>query len=269
MSGDRIRLMGAESSISLPKPFSDASKKPGGLPPIIGQIAAAETDQRAVDILANLAKPFGYDAVMVGLLEGVVGPDPVALSNTWPIDWFERYQREDMFRIDPVAQAVAMRRLPFAWRDMIDSGIGSRTDRERFFKMSAEHGLAEGLAVPIMDTGIFIGGVSLGGKHVDDDPQVIAHLHLASIYVHARVREGAPLPGFDQAAEVRLSARQRDVLRLIADGKSNWEIGVILGIEGRTVRYHLEEVMRKLGTSRRIQTVLKAAVLGLIELDWD
>jgi DNA-binding CsgD family transcriptional regulator len=43
-----------------------------------------------------------------------------------------------------------------------------------------------------------------------------------------------------------LSSREREVLRYVADGKSNKEIGVILSISTRTVETHRARLMRKL-----------------------
>ena len=52
-----------------------------------------------------------------------------------------------------------------------------------------------------------------------------------------------------------LTAREREVLRLLADGKSNKEIGVLLNISTRTVETHRARVMRKLGLHSMNQLV--------------
>lgn len=57
----------------------------------------------------------------------------------------------------------------------------------------------------------------------------------------------------------RLSAREREVLRWVAEGKTNPEIGVILGISPRTVQTHLEHVYGKLGVVSRAQAVAELA----------
>jgi len=60
-------------------------------------------------------------------------------------------------------------------------------------------------------------------------------------------------------AHDRLSAREREVLRWVAEGKTNPEIGVILGISPRTVQTHLEHVYGKLGVVSRAQAVAELA----------
>lgn len=69
------------------------------------------------------------------------------------------------------------------------------------------------------------------------------------------------------AAEADLSAltpRQRDVLRLLVEGKPNKLICRALGLSESSVKTHLEAVYRRLGVSSRTQAVLAAARLGLL-----
>ena len=60
-----------------------------------------------------------------------------------------------------------------------------------------------------------------------------------------------------------LTARQLDVLRLVARGKPNKVIGRELGLAERTVKAHLSAVFRALNVSTRTQAVIAAAELGL------
>ena len=48
-----------------------------------------------------------------------------------------------------------------------------------------------------------------------------------------------------------LSLRQRQVLTLIADGRTDMEIAFLLGISPRTVRMHVDVLRAKLGVARR------------------
>lgn len=66
---------------------------------------------------------------------------------------------------------------------------------------------------------------------------------------------GAPSP------EETLTAREREVLEWLGQGKSNSEIGIILGISVHTVKRHVERVLAKLGTENRYA----AALVGLQE----
>ena len=78
----------------------------------------------------------------------------------------------------------------------------------------------------------------------------------------AAVREGRPtaVPGADEAA---LSARELEVLRLVADGLSNREIGAQLWITEGTVKNHVHNALAKLGMDNRIQAAAYIVRQGL------
>jgi DNA-binding NarL/FixJ family response regulator len=61
-----------------------------------------------------------------------------------------------------------------------------------------------------------------------------------------------------------LSARELDVLRLLAEGRSNKEIAVGLAIAEGTVKNHMSNVLGKLGALDRTQAALRAREFGLI-----
>jgi len=62
----------------------------------------------------------------------------------------------------------------------------------------------------------------------------------------------------------QLTQRERDVLRLLAEGLSNDEIGKRLFISGETVRTHIRKAMDKLDADTRTQAVAKALRQHLI-----
>jgi LuxR family transcriptional regulator/LuxR family quorum-sensing system transcriptional regulator CciR len=64
-----------------------------------------------------------------------------------------------------------------------------------------------------------------------------------------------------------LSAREAEVLRWVARGKSNAAIGEILGISAHTVDAHLRRIYLKLGVFDRISAALRALGFGLIQIE--
>lgn len=63
---------------------------------------------------------------------------------------------------------------------------------------------------------------------------------------------------------VEVTERQLECLAWTREGKSATDIGLILGISGRTVEGHLAKLCQHLGVRTRIQAVIKASDLGLL-----
>lgn len=88
---------------------------------------------------------------------------------------------------------------------------------------------------------------------------IIPHLHLAL----SQVCRKKQLLG----NSIALSQREKEVLDWVKQGKSSWDISVILGISESTVNFHIYNIMQKLGTINRSQSVAVAARLGLIDFN--
>ena len=63
-----------------------------------------------------------------------------------------------------------------------------------------------------------------------------------------------------------LTARETDLLRLVAAGRTNREIAGELFLSEKTVERHLSNVFRKLGVSSRAAATAQAVRLGLVDL---
>ena len=63
-----------------------------------------------------------------------------------------------------------------------------------------------------------------------------------------------------------LTAREHDVLALVADGLPNREIAHALVISEHTVKFHLASIFGKLGVSTRTEAVQRGVRLGVIEI---
>lgn len=76
----------------------------------------------------------------------------------------------------------------------------------------------------------------------------------------AGLRTGGQLEG----GLADLSGREIEVITLVSDGKSNKEIGDLLGLSALTVKSHLARIARKLGTGDRAEMVALAMRAGVI-----
>jgi two-component system, NarL family, nitrate/nitrite response regulator NarL len=85
---------------------------------------------------------------------------------------------------------------------------------------------------------------------------------LVSAYRDAAVGMAAEAPAPQSKLSV-LSPREQDILRGIARGASNKEIGRDLGIAETTVKIHVQHVLRKLDVASRVQAAVIASANGL------
>lgn len=78
------------------------------------------------------------------------------------------------------------------------------------------------------------------------------------------VAAAAPAPGGRPGTD-QLTAREMDVLRLLADGCSNKAIAARMGLAEPTVKKYMQSVIGKLGVSDRTQAATLAVRLGLVD----
>jgi len=104
---------------------------------------------------------------------------------------------------------------------------------------------------------------AFGGKQTYLADLAVPYLHAA--WVRSQVtwpldRAGAAKP----AKAGLLTPREQQILQWIYHGKSNIEIGMILGISPLTVKNHVQKTLRKLNVLNRTQAVGKALALRIV-----
>jgi DNA-binding NarL/FixJ family response regulator len=62
-----------------------------------------------------------------------------------------------------------------------------------------------------------------------------------------------------------LTDREIEALTWVARGKSSTDISVLMNVSERTVNFHVNNVIRKLGVATRVQAAIRCALLGLID----
>lgn len=109
--------------------------------------------------------------------------------------------------------------------------------------------------------GFEVGGSDYVTKPIQTDEvlaRVAAHLRTSRILLSARASSQPTAPSLDDepahrvlSARFQLTGREVEVLRWVACGKTNRDIGTILDLSPRTVNKHLEHVYVKLGVETR------------------
>jgi two-component system, NarL family, response regulator DevR len=98
-------------------------------------------------------------------------------------------------------------------------------------------------------------GYVLKDVDVDDLLKIIRAVHGGSLMVHSvSEQDGAP----------RLTPRELEIVRLLARGLTNREIGRAALISDSTVKFHVRGIMRKLSVHHRTEVVYAATRLGIL-----
>lgn len=106
-------------------------------------------------------------------------------------------------------------------------------------------------------------GYLLKGAAAEEIASAIRAVHAGGSHLTPRV--AAKVVAAVNAPRARLlTAREREVLRLVADGRSTKQIARSLSITERTVKFHIASLMNKLGADNRAQAVALATRRGLL-----
>ena len=119
--------------------------------------------------------------------------------------------------------------------------------------------LAELLVVPVACTGATIAAYFvLRHERAFDDAELAAARAAQTVLVASHGR-------FLRAPEPALTARQQEVLHLLAEGRTVRAVGSRLGISASTVDKHVRDLYRRLGTQDRASTIRTAEMRGLLD----
>jgi DNA-binding CsgD family transcriptional regulator len=181
-----------------------------------------------------------------------------SLHSCGPNEWLNSYRESELEQVDPIVQRAMTDDTPFRWSD---AQLTHATSDRAYQSLKRNLGRRDGVAVAFRSRhhagtmslmSIAISERRVANRHLFIVAQLIPHIH--DMLAHT-VTEN-----------VHLTGRELEVLRWAAAGKSNWEIGVILALAERTVKFHLANVFTKLGAFNRAHAVAKAVRLGLVSL---
>lgn len=100
--------------------------------------------------------------------------------------------------------------------------------------------------------------------------QAIKAVHGGSVWAPRRVlsmliERSDDLLRHRQTGSPHLTSRQKEVLHMLVEGRSNKEIAVVMGIEVRTVKAHIASLLRKMGVRNRIALSMQAIKQSLVQ----
>jgi LuxR family transcriptional regulator, quorum-sensing system regulator CciR len=186
--------------------------------------------------------------------------------DNYPAPWAKHFITKGLHAHDPVLQASLTSNVGFAWTDV--PRMISITGRHRtILDNAAKSGLGDGFTVPANIPGEYYGSCSFATKRGVAAPVAnfpLAHLIGAFAYQAARrLKQG----GFAlRERPMSLTPRQRDCLLWAMRGKTDWEIGQILGLHQETVSKHLDMARDRYDVTKRLPLAVHAIFDGQISI---
>ena len=107
-------------------------------------------------------------------------------------------------------------------------------------------------------------GLTISRRKTNLAELLVPFLHTA--WMRTQVNWQAGRQEATPAAANLLTAREREILGWVYQGKSNIEIGIILNISSLTVKNHVQKILRRLNVLNRTQAVGKALALRILTL---
>jgi DNA-binding CsgD family transcriptional regulator len=188
------------------------------------------------------------------------------LTLTYTPEWQKHYAQRGYIDIDPVVRVGLGGILPIDWNDINRANPLVR----QFFEEAKEMNIGrQGLSLPLRgrhgDFALF--SVTTNDTKADWQlrlPEIKRDIMTIAWNFHAQIIDTA-LNTTDRD-DVKLSQRELLCLRWKALGKTESEIGEIIGISARTVRFHLEGARARLRATNITHAVSKALSTGIINL---
>jgi LuxR family quorum sensing-dependent transcriptional regulator len=230
----------------------------------VDRLAGLGSAETVIEAFRDEAEHFGCSAFALGELPrtGSRGIPPFFVS-TWPSRWLEVYFGEYFAVGDPTVEHARAAVLPATFSDLRrrQQAAGGSI---KVFEAAAAHGWPEGLSIPVHGPNGYSGIVALAAETRELSPPDRAALHLMALYLHERLKElMAPAPSPDRP---RLSRGEIECLQWLVAGKSDWEMGEILGISEATAHWRIEKAKKKLGVKTRAQIAALAIKHGYVTL---
>ncbi len=228
----------------------------------LNALLAMRSEEELFDQIKAASQQIGFEYCAYGIQMPLpISRPTVAMFNNYSEDWKKCYSERGYLEVDPTVRHGLKNTLPIVWSDELFASSSELWEEAR------AHGLHFGWAQSSRDASGAIGMLTLARsvEQLSDSELAVNSAKMAWLtqYAHAAMCR-LLLPRYLPESRVVMTAREKEVLRWTAEGKTAYEIGQILSVSERTVNFHINNVVAKLGASNKTQAAVKAATLGLL-----
>jgi LuxR family transcriptional regulator, quorum-sensing system regulator BjaR1 len=238
----------------------------------VGVIKELDSVREPAGVLAGLTlftKGFGFEHVTV-LSKPSADPalSPNVLVSAAPSDFIADFDARGYAKYNPLWRQAEVSPVPFTAVETRNRRISDQ-EHEVLAHIHDRLDLNDGYIVPVRGEAGGKGAVMFGGNTPKQDPLTQSVLNMLGHCIYGQLNDimkafAGSMPVPEAGPTQTLTARERECLQWVARGKTDFEIGIILGISARTARFHIENSKRKLGVASRVQAVTLAMRSGSI-----
>lgn len=222
-------------------------------------------------IFGNVLKEFGYDRFCYSLITAhpSLGLDAGhGIAQNYPDDWMSYYVANNYAKKDPVPRYGFTNPRPFTW-DSVVKTCKLKPDQKKIMNEAKEAGLLDGIAIPICGLNGELAGIgaasSAGG--INPDINLLSKIRTLASHFHIAyaefLKKDCSIPNAKMKA-IHLTDREKEILLWAAEGKGDAVIAELIGVSYPTIRFHMNNIFKKLDASERTLATVKAIRLGLI-----
>lgn len=234
------------------------------------QIADAPDLAALGDEIRKVARHLGFAHYLYGARVQLPNGDHLQyIYSGYPEAWMAAYQAESYIGIDPIVEHCFCRNsnVPLVWTDE----VFDTPARRAFWEDAQGYGIASGLSVPIRgargEVALFsVANPERGRDATAHQAHTAGTMYVLGSYVHEAIRRLVYAAEHLLLQAPELTPREFECLKWWVAGKSAWDIGRILGLSERTVRFHLDNIKRKFGACGKAQVVARAIQLKIVPL---
>lgn len=225
------------------------------------ELLSIKSEQELFDQIADIAAAMGFEYCAYGIqLPVPVSRPNVVMFNNYSDEWRECYSARSYLEIDPTVRHGLKSSLPVVWSNSLFESA------QDMWEEACGHGLRVGWAQAARDASGSVGLLTLarGAEPLSSDELYANQEKMVWLaqYTHVAMTR-ILIPKLLPETQVVMTAREKEVLRWSAEGKTAFEISLILGISERTINFHITNAVLKLGASNKTQAVVKAVALGM------
>jgi LuxR family quorum-sensing system transcriptional regulator CciR len=233
----------------------------------VRQCNLATSEGQLFQLLEEATQQLGFEQFALAHHVNLAGPPEDAVAfGSYNQDWVQTLIEQRYFADDPILAASAKTAVGFLWSDV--GKMIRLTDRQReILDLARKFGLAEGFTVPVHVPGEYYGTCNFGARSLEKlAPDALPKAQIIGAFAFEAARRiiRARKPASRDSEVPELTTRQLDCVTLVAMGKSDWEIGRILGISEGTAHEHVEAARKRYRVSKRTQLVIRALFDGQI-----